>query len=120
MLSTETGFNRDYTSEPYADYFATDEPMFPVAWNRIDLPNRTLVLGVLVQGEAFAFPLEVLPPGEAVHQTVGGERLEIRYDPVARHPTVTDGDGRAVPAVVSFWFAWQAFHPATGIWTAQK
>lgn len=119
VLSTQTGFRRDYTSEPYADYFASDEPMFPVAWNRIDLPNRALVLGVLSGGHAYAFPLDALPAGEPVVQTVGDRVLEVRYDPATKHPTVTGEDGGAVPSVVSFWFAWQAFHPATGVWKPQ-
>ena len=51
-----------------------------------------------------------------VADEVGGRRLEVRYDRDARHPRVTGPGGEAIPSVMVFWFAWQAFYPDTGLW----
>jgi len=31
---------------------------------------------------------------------------------------VFDVDGEEIPSTISYWFAWQAFHPDTEVYTA--
>lgn len=116
VLSTDTGHRRDYRRDAYASYFSSDNTMFPVPVTRHDLPNKEWVLGVLVNGDAAAYPVSRLPDGEAVSDSVGGERIDILWNAAARHPEVTDSSGKTIPSVMAFWFAWQAFHPETKIW----
>jgi len=42
VLSTDTGYARNYAGGAYASYFASDKTMFPVPQTRTELPNRTL------------------------------------------------------------------------------
>lgn len=44
VLSRETGFTRDYTSDPYFDYYDSDEIWFPLANIDDRLPPKTLVM----------------------------------------------------------------------------
>ena len=71
VLSPDTGFHRDYGGEAYASYFASDEPMFPVPKIRTELPERALVVGVILGGEAQAYPVEDLLSVEALDDHVG-------------------------------------------------
>lgn len=113
VLSTDTGHPRDYSRNPYRGYERVEETMFPVASRNRSLPNKEIVAGVLVNGIAKAYPLSRLPA--ELDDTIAGRPVTVRYDANARSVTVTDADGNAVPVVIAYWFAWQAFYPDTEI-----
>jgi len=116
VLSTDTGHPRNYDGAAYAEYFAREETMFPVPKTRTEFPNKTWVLGVIVNGKAKAYPVEKLPDGKAVEDKLGGEPVSITFHHAERRPEVRDAKGQPLPAVMVFWFAWQAFYPGTEIW----
>jgi Protein of unknown function (DUF3179) len=116
VLSTDTGHRRNYDGTAYASYFASDATMFPVPQARKEFANKTWVLGVLVGGKAKAYPVDQLPDGRAVKDTVGGQPVTVTFYHAERRPEVRDTRGEPVPAVMVFWFAWQAFYPDTEIW----
>ncbi len=116
VLSTDTGYRRDYNSDAYADYFANDATMFPVHRTRNEFPAKTWVLGVIAGGKAKAYPIEQLPDGKVVNDIVGGQQLRVAFHKAERRPEVRDASDAAVPAVMVFWFAWQAFYPGTEVW----
>lgn len=116
VLSPDTGHQRDYAANAYASYFASEQTMFPVPHTRRELPNKEWVLGVLIDGEAKAFPVDKLANGQVVKDQVGGKELSILWDAAARRPTVRDAGGADIPAVMVFWFAWQSFYPETALW----
>jgi hypothetical protein len=71
----------------------------------------------LTRGEKTrAYPLRVLVWHEIVNDTLGGEALTIAFHHAERRPEVRDARGEPLPAVMVFWFAWQAFYPTTEIW----
>jgi len=119
VLSTKTGFSRNYDGQAYASYFATDRTMFPVPRTRTELPNKEWVIGVLINGKAKAYPVKRLPDGQPIDDEVGGSTLTLRWDAQSRQPHLQDATGQPVPYVMVFWFAWQAFYPETELWEAQ-
>lgn len=116
VLSTETGYQRDYGSNAYASYFASDKTMFPVPQTRRELPNREWIIGVVINGQAKAYPADALPANQVLNDTVGGKKISLRYDADNRYPQVMGAKGNVIPSVMSFWFAWQAFYPGTELW----
>ena len=116
ILSTDTGFRRHYQQQAYAAYFASDKTMFPVKKTRQELSNKEKVLGVIVEGQAKAYPLNKLPDNQPVHDTIGTKQVVIHYDRKTHFPRFTSAAGEDIPAVVVFWFAWQAFYPQTKLW----
>jgi len=116
VLSTDTGYERNYQGEAYAAYFASEETMFPVPHTRKELSNKTWVVGILIDGKAKAYPVGDLPTGRAIEDRLGNQRLIIRYDADKRYPQITDRKGKPIPSVMVFWFAWQAFYPNTDLW----
>lgn len=119
VLSTNTGHDRDYSRQPYDSYEKSSRLMFPVNSNRTDLPTKAWIAGVVVNGVARAYPRDRLPDGQVVEDTVGGTLLRIRYDRASHEVTVTDGAGAPVPHTPAYWFAWQAFHPDTTVWSQE-
>lgn len=116
VLSTETGYQRDYGGSAYNSYFKSEKTMFPVPHTRKELPNKEWVIGVIINGQASAYPISDLPSGDELTDTVGGETISVSYNAKRKHPVVTGSEGRHIPSVLVFWFAWQAFYPETELW----
>jgi YD repeat-containing protein len=93
--------------------------MFEVQHRDDRFPLKEWVLGVEVNGSTKAYPFSVLARrvdarGELV-DSVGGQRLRVRYDAAHGSAEAFDAEGRSVPDVMAFWFAWVAFHPRTEV-----
>lgn len=115
VLSTATGFPRDYARDPFGGYAAIVEAgrfPFPVAEDVIAddrLPLEELVLGVEEGGVARAFPLGQL--GDAVvHDTIGG--VEVVVFSAAEGPTGNAFDPRVGGQSLSFGFDGEAYTDA--------
>jgi len=116
VLSQATGHQRNYGADAYESYFASDQTMFPVPHTRTEFPNKEWVLGVIINGQAKAYPVNQLPDGQPISDQVGEQQIEVLWDAAARRPQVHDENGDTVPSVMIFWFAWQAFYPETQVW----
>ena len=120
VLSTDTGFSRNYKRAPYQGYKLTERLYFPVPKYREELPNKAPVIGVILNGSAKAYPIEQLEKlaGTPLDDTLGGVDIRIVYDETKQWTQVTRANGNEpVPSVTAFWFAWQAFYPDTGLYT---
>jgi hypothetical protein len=117
VLSTDTGHARDYDRDPYEGYEAVPRLMFDVQHRDDRVSMKEWVLGVVVDGRAKAYPFERLARRigreGALHDRTGARALTIRYDAGHRTAEAFDADGRPLPAVMAYWFAWVAFHPRT-------
>ena len=118
VLSWDTGYRRDYTRSPYADYTSSNYPIFDVSHIDRRFQPKEQVLGIERNGIARAYPFSVLSHGPAeIEDQLGGESIRIVFD--AAHAS-----GRAyianelIPSTTGFWFAWAAFHPDTEIFQA--
>ena len=119
VLSTETGFERDYSRDPYAGYDRVQRLMFEVQHRDERFPLKEWVLGVRVNGTAKAYPFSVLerivgPTGE-LSDAVAGQPLRIRYDGSHGTAEAFDSQGRPLAGTMVFWFAWVAFYPHTEV-----
>lgn len=119
VLSTDTGFARDYSHDPYAGYERVQQLVFDVQHRDARFELKEWVLGIEVGDIHMAYPFSVLSRrvdanGELV-DFVAGQRLRIRYD--RRHGTAEafDAQGQPWPGTMAFWFAWVAFHPRTEV-----
>jgi hypothetical protein len=117
VLSTDTGFNRNYSMDPYEDYYRSLGIWFPVGDVRKDLSPKEMVLGVEIEGKAKAYPVSLLrgKPG-ILNEEVGGEPIQIEVAPDGEIIGVSDHRGNPIPAIFSYWFAWQAFQPQTAVY----
>ena len=90
VLDIETGIYRssDYLAESdprsiYYDYFNSVDTMFPVWLRSSLLDTKTVVLGLRVEGQAKAYPLDKLAESPVVNDELGGVALVIVTDPEA-------------------------------------
>jgi hypothetical protein len=74
------------------------------------LDAHAFVAGVVVNGVAKAYPLEVLKKLGTVTDRVGGVEIGVRYDPDA-DCIRAHADGRDLRVSREWWLAWSEYHP---------
>ena len=71
ILSRETGFTREYGTNPYFHYDGTKQPFLFEGEIDLRLPATEHVLAGVIDGQAVAYPFRILSEGRVVNDTVG-------------------------------------------------
>jgi hypothetical protein len=120
VLSDDTGFYRDYSTDPYEGYYRIGSLMFPVGDVRKDMSAKEPVLGIEIENYAKAYRLDWLSANPGIHDdTVGSHPIRIEVSPDGEVVAVRDKHGNAIAATYSYWFAWQAFHRETVVFKGE-
>ncbi len=121
ILSTNTGFSKDYSRDPYPDYYDSEKVWFPVANKNDAMPPKAKILGLEINGKYKAYPFSELQKSNGiVEETVDGQDLLIHYNKKEESAYITDADNNVINSTTLFWFAWVAFHPDTEIYSKKK
>jgi hypothetical protein len=122
VLSTDTGFRRDYKSSPYLDYAKSSQLMFDVEFRNSTFRNKELVLGVSVEGTHKAYPFKALKNHGQKNfiDQIGTRQVTISWSESEETATVFNQNGEEIPSLIAYWFAWYAFHPDTDIFDPGK
>lgn len=121
VLSTETGFGRDYSRSPYAGYGKSEQIYFPVTKESRAYHPKERVLGVEIDGKYKAYPFEELAKlkSNVLQDEFAGQKLTVSFDVENRDGRITDENGKIIHTVNGFWFAWYAFHEDTAVFKAK-
>ncbi len=121
VLSTDTGYDRDYGNSPYDDYLRSPRLMFPVnAVSHLYHPKEE-VFGLEIAGSFKVYPfIELEKSPTSFTDTINGRMITIHYDHENRSAAAFDQQGVQLPGIRSLWFAWYAFHPQTAVYQAPK
>ena len=120
VLSDDTGYRRDYDRDPYQGYETSKRLMFGVnAMNKKYHPKEK-VIGIKSGKVVKAYPFSELGKVESpVKDVLGKTPIRVFYDRKTRTAVIRDENGRQMPSVVGFWFAWYTFHPETRVFSAE-
>jgi hypothetical protein len=106
VLSRETGFSRPYGSNPYIGYDDVNNTPFLYRGPATPglLPPVARVLTVDLDGEAVAYPYEVLEEKQVVNDSVGGEDILVIWQPgtASALDSVSIAEGRDVGAANAY------------------
>lgn len=118
ILTEDTGFQRDYSSDPYPGYGQSARLYFEVEEQDARFHPKETVIGIEVKGEFKAYPFSELEKLKKVElkDSFQGQDLLINYHSDSRSATITNKQGEELPALTTFWFAWYAFHPDTEVY----
>ena len=118
VLSTDTGYIRNYNRDPYQGYEESRETYFELTNEpppRYHPKERVLGLSIGDHHRAYPFA-ELAKHGESrFSDNLAGVQITVHWDKTAQSAKVINSDGREIPTVTSFWFAWFTFHPDTEI-----
>jgi hypothetical protein len=114
VLSTDTGYPRDYTRSPYAGYGQSRALYFSVREQDQRYHPKEWVLGVEIDGHFKAYPfVELEKSSGPVRDILGGHHVMVTYDHRHRTAVAITDNGDVLPTIMAYWFAWYAFHPTT-------
>lgn len=123
VLSTDTGFVRDYDRNPYAGYEDSRQTFFRVSHIAPERYHpKEQVLGIEYQGQFRAYPFyELSKQGQQRFQdNIGDMAIWVHWDPQSEQAWITDHSGTEIPTITGFWFAWYTFHPETQLFRAHS
>lgn len=119
VLSLDTGFSRNYLSNPYLGYDELNSPpAFPVSITSNALPPKEKVVGVIIDETAKAYPVRIAR-GRVLTDEINGIQLEIQGDSAGQSAQIffiKDGIREKAPVTATFWFSWFAAYPDTLIY----
>ena len=121
VLSNKTGYLRNYDRDPYAGYEQTASLMFGVSARNKAYHSKERVIGVEIAGSVKVYPFSELTRAKLpVEDVVGKKNIRIFFDRKTKTAVIQDENGKELPSVVGFWFAWFAFHPKGEVFHAAE
>lgn len=80
------------------------------------LEMHEMVVGLVINGAAKAYPLDLLRAERGILDQVGGKAIQIEYQNVGDRVTVHTRDGSLIPYERQWWLGWSEFHPRSQIY----
>jgi hypothetical protein len=119
VLSTDTGARRDYQRSPYAGYASSEDVYFPMGEIDRRYHPKEQLIGLSLGDKSKAYPFAELSRTQGkLRDNFSRRDILIEFDAENRTGTVFGADGEEIPSTISYWFAWQAFHPDSEVYTA--
>jgi len=112
VLSTDTGFDKDYSTDPYAQYRGSAGLMFPVNAEDSRIHPKSVVHGFDVDGMSIAYTHELLEKDGSHSGDLGELHVTAKLHDDGS-VTLEDQHGAQHVGTRLFWFAWYTFHPDT-------
>ncbi len=124
VLSRDTGFVRDYTHDPYEDYYSNEDILFPVAVKDARLSSKELIYGIETSNGVKAYTVKELEKSSTIADSIGSQKISIVDDPathVVHAFSLNADDSRSaeLPITQAYWFAWAAAHPKTDLYSVK-
>jgi len=116
VLSRHTGYQRDYSRNPYAGYEEASDTYFPVYHQDARLPAKAWVIGLSIGSHHIAWQLDSLKKTASQRLTWRQHTLTITVH--GKGVRIRDAESnQLLPVTRLYWFAWVAFHPDTELRT---
>lgn len=114
VLSLETGHVRDYSRDPYEEYYRRERGIFSFLRPGLGVGEKELVVGVTVGDAARGYSVAEVRERGVLSDDLGGERLTLSHDLATDALSVVNDGGDDIPHVVVYWFVWKGIHPQSG------
>lgn len=124
ILSTNTGYVRDYTRNPYGDYGSSRVLYFPVpsSTGKPDTfhPKET-VIGLIDGSNIKMYPFSELDKnGQSEFvDMINGKSYSVIWDSVNKSAQIKNENAQLIPTVQGFYFAWNAFYPESKVYISK-
>jgi len=106
VLSINTGYDRNYSRDPYESYYKKEKGFFSSMQN-----GKELVAGVVVNGAAKAYSVNKLREKGKTMDTLNGKKLRLKIEPATDSLTIQDENGNKIPYIITYWFVWKGIYP---------
>ncbi len=110
-LTPATGHVRDYSRDPYEDYYESRSGLFGFLKGGPGAEEKELVVGIEIDGLARAYKLEELRKSGSFKDRFDEKIIALNYDDKTDRLTVLDQAGQTISHMVLYWFVWKAIYP---------
>lgn len=114
VLSRETGYDRDYTQDPYESegYYTSPAIWFPLSHEDTRLDPKTIVYGLEINGEPVAFDASLIREAKTIETFISNKMVQLIWDEELETARVFINDEEQIP-LQTYWFSWAAVYPET-------
>ena len=113
VLSSDTGFEEDYSTDHYAEYRDSTRLFMPVSNSDDRIHPKTVVYGFELESGSIAFDAALLEENLSYSHDLNGETWELQAGKDGA-VTLRGPDQESIYSPIRlFWFAWYTFHPQT-------
>ena len=116
VMTPATGHIRDYSKDPYEDYYASRSGLFGFLKGGPGAEDKELVVGIEVAEEVRAYKLQDLRASGELIDTVGGTEITLKFDQETDNLTVFDSSGNTIDHLILYWFVWKSIHPEAQVY----
>jgi hypothetical protein len=121
VLSTDTGFRRNYRVDPYPNYGRSGQIYFPVNHSSRLYRRKSIVLGLEINGKFKVYPFDELEKApDHFDDVFQGRQFEVQFDEKNGTARIIGENDKEIPTTIAFWFAWYAFHPDGAVFTSES
>lgn len=113
VLSTDTGFEEDYSVDNYAKYRDSSKLMFPVSQNDERIHPKTTVFGFNLGRGPVAYTESLLQEHSVYQHTLDGIELTVTMHDDGTVTLASENSAAIGEPIRVYWFAWYTFHPQT-------
>ncbi len=113
ILSEDTGFSRDYVSNPYSGYDESENFYFRPSSVDERYPSKDIFVAFEVNDTPVASPWLLLESGNTYTTEVASETITLAKE--KGELKVTNSRGDEVPFYFEMWFSWAIQNPEEGI-----
>ena len=119
-LTPATGHVRDYSKDPYEDYYASRSGLFGFLKGGPGAEEKELVVGVSIGAAARAYRLKDVRTAGEIDDELAGTALSLKFEETSDRLIVADQACKAVDHIVLYWFVWKGIYPESTVYQAGK
>jgi hypothetical protein len=111
VLTPATGHVRDYSRDPYEDYYKSRSGLFGFLKGGPGAEDKELVVGIEIDGLARAYKLEELRNAGSFTDRFDEQIISLDYDDETDRLTALDQAGQTISHMILYWFVWKGIYP---------
>ena len=119
VLTPATGHVRDYSKDPYADYYESRSGLFGFLKGGPGAEEKELVIGIEIGNTAKAYKLQELRSVSRIKDKVGATEITLRFDDETDTLTAKDLSGNTLDQLLLYWFVWKEIHPEAEVYRSK-
>jgi hypothetical protein len=121
VLSLETGHDRDYTQDPYEDYYRSRRGFFSGFFKPgPGEEEKEMVAGLNIGGHQKAYPVDHLRRAGTLSDRLGDKEVTFTWDDDLDGLSARTADGKEIQPIIVYWFVWKGIHPESELFRPEK
>lgn len=117
VLTPATGHVRDYSRDPYEDYYKSRSGLFGFLKGGPGAEDKELVVGIEINGVAKAYKLDEIKSEGQIHDKIAKIEVTLKFDEETDELTVRDQAGKTIDHMILYWFVWKGVYPEATVYT---